>query len=68
MHNTPLIGPYHPDDVLAWEQDGPRTALNSCLTSLDSPSCCPIGPRFSISRPAVTSFWWDLPPRFYGVS
>ena len=26
MHDTPLIGPYNPDDVLAWEQDGPRTA------------------------------------------
>ena len=26
MHDTPLLGPYTPDDVLAWEQDGPRTA------------------------------------------
>ncbi|MDH4186838.1 MAG: hypothetical protein OEV08_07565, partial [Nitrospira sp.] len=26
MHDIPLIGPYHPDDVLAWEQEGPRTA------------------------------------------
>ena len=26
MHDTPLIGPYYPDDVLAWEQEGPRTA------------------------------------------
>jgi len=26
MHDTPLIGPYYPDDVLAWEQGGPRTA------------------------------------------
>jgi len=26
MHDTPLIGPYNPDDVLAWEQGGPRTA------------------------------------------
>lgn len=26
MHDTPLIGPYNPDDVLAWEPGGPRTA------------------------------------------
>ncbi len=26
MHDTPLIGPYNPEDVLAWEQGGPRTA------------------------------------------
>lgn len=26
MHDTPLIGSYNPDDVLAWELDGPRTA------------------------------------------
>ena len=26
MPDTPLIGPYRPDDVLAWEQGGPRTA------------------------------------------
>ena len=26
MQDTPLIGPYNPDDVLAWEQGGPRTA------------------------------------------
>ncbi|HEX7765095.1 MAG TPA: AMP-binding protein [Nitrospira sp.] len=26
MHNAPLIGPYNPDEVLAWETDGPRTA------------------------------------------
>ena len=26
MQDAPLIGPYHPDDVLAWESDGPRTA------------------------------------------
>ena len=26
MHDAPLIGPYNPDDVLAWEADGPRTA------------------------------------------
>jgi len=26
MHDTPLIGPYNPDDVLAWEQGAPRTA------------------------------------------
>lgn len=26
MHDTPLIGPYQPDDVLACEADGPRTA------------------------------------------
>jgi acyl-coenzyme A synthetase/AMP-(fatty) acid ligase len=26
MHDTPLIGPYSPDDVLAWEPDGSRTA------------------------------------------
>lgn len=26
MQDAPLIGPYHPDDVLAWEPDGPRTA------------------------------------------
>lgn len=26
MSNAPLIGPYRPDDVLAWEQGGPRTA------------------------------------------
>ena len=36
MHDTPLIGPYNPDDVLAWEQGGPRTARQfladlSCL-------------------------------------
>ena len=26
MPDALLIGPYRPDDVLAWEQDGPRTA------------------------------------------
>lgn len=26
MHDAPLIGPYNPEDVLAWEADGPRTA------------------------------------------
>ncbi len=26
MHDAPLIGPYNPDDVLAWEQGVPRTA------------------------------------------
>ena len=26
MHDAPLIGPYNPDEVLAWEADGPRTA------------------------------------------
>ncbi|HEY5627362.1 MAG TPA: AMP-binding protein [Nitrospira sp.] len=26
MHDAPLIHSYHPDDVLAWEADGPRTA------------------------------------------
>ena len=26
MHDAPLIGPYHPDEVLAWESDGLRTA------------------------------------------
>lgn len=26
MHDAPLIGPYNPDDVLAWEVDGPRSA------------------------------------------
>ncbi|MBX9661264.1 MAG: AMP-binding protein [Nitrospiraceae bacterium] len=26
MHDAPLIGPYNPEDVLAWEGDGPRTA------------------------------------------
>ncbi len=26
MHDAPLIGPYNPDRVLAWETDGPRTA------------------------------------------
>ena len=26
MRDAPLIGPYNPDDVLAWEADGPRTA------------------------------------------
>ena len=26
MSNAPLIGPYRPDDVLAWEQGEPRTA------------------------------------------
>jgi acyl-coenzyme A synthetase/AMP-(fatty) acid ligase len=26
MHDAPLIGPYNPDEVLAWETDGPRTA------------------------------------------
>ncbi|MEQ1627428.1 MAG: AMP-binding protein [Nitrospira sp.] len=26
MHDAPLIGPYNPDGVLAWETDGPRTA------------------------------------------
>jgi len=26
MHDTPLIGSYNPDDVLAWEYGGPRTA------------------------------------------
>jgi len=26
MLHAPLIGPYRPDDVLAWEADGPRTA------------------------------------------
>ena len=26
MSHAPLIGPYRPDDVLAWEQGGPRTA------------------------------------------
>ena len=26
MHDIPLIGPYSPDDVLAWEPDGSRTA------------------------------------------
>jgi acyl-coenzyme A synthetase/AMP-(fatty) acid ligase len=26
MSDAPLIGPYRPDDVLAWEPDGPRTA------------------------------------------
>lgn len=36
MPDTPLIGPYKPDDVLAWEQGGPRTARQfladvSCL-------------------------------------
>ena len=39
MHDTPLIGPYNPDDVLAWEQTGPRTARQFladvfCLTEL----------------------------------
>ena len=36
MHDTLLIGPYNPDDILAWEPDGPRTARQfladvSCL-------------------------------------
>ena len=26
MSDAPLIGPYNPDDVLAWESGGPRTA------------------------------------------
>ena len=26
MQDAPLIGPYNPDDVMAWEADGPRTA------------------------------------------
>lgn len=26
MHDTTLIGPYNPDDVLAWERGGPRSA------------------------------------------
>ncbi|NOS77289.1 MAG: acyl-CoA synthetase [Nitrospira sp.] len=26
MHDAPLIGPYNPEDVLAWEADGPRPA------------------------------------------
>lgn len=26
MRNAPLIGPYHPDDILAWDINGPRTA------------------------------------------
>lgn len=26
MHDTPFIGPYNPEDLLAWETDGPRTA------------------------------------------
>ena len=26
MHDAPLIGPYSPDEVVAWETDGPRTA------------------------------------------
>lgn len=26
MQDIPLIGPYHPDDVLAWGRKGPRTA------------------------------------------
>ncbi len=26
MHDAPLIGLYNPDEVLAWETDGPRTA------------------------------------------
>ncbi len=39
MHNTPLIGPYKPDDVLAWEQARPRTARQFladvfCLTEM----------------------------------
>lgn len=39
MDDTPLIGPYNPDDVLAWEQGGPRTARQFladvfCLTEL----------------------------------
>lgn len=36
MYDTLLIGPYNPDDILAWEPDGPRTARQfladvSCL-------------------------------------
>ena len=39
MHDTPLIGPYNPDDMLAWQQGGPRTARQfladvSCLMEL----------------------------------
>ncbi|OQW35420.1 MAG: hypothetical protein A4E19_01235 [Nitrospira sp. SG-bin1] len=39
MRDTPLIGPYRPDDVLAWRQAGPRTARQFladvlCLTEL----------------------------------
>ena len=26
MLDAPLIGPYHPDDILAWDSSGPRTA------------------------------------------
>ncbi len=26
MHNAPLIGPYNPEDILAWEHGRPRTA------------------------------------------
>lgn len=26
MHDTPLIGPFHPDDVVAWQQGQTRTA------------------------------------------
>lgn len=33
MRDIPLIGPYNPDDVLAWEQTGPRTA-NQFLTDV----------------------------------
>ena len=67
MHDTPLIGPYNPDDVLAWGREGlalPNSFLPTCLPW----SRCLIGPRCSISRPAATSFWLDLPPRFCGVN
>ena len=39
MLDAPLIGLYGPDDVLAWETDGPRTAcefLSDVLSLADS--------------------------------
>jgi acyl-coenzyme A synthetase/AMP-(fatty) acid ligase len=44
MSNAPLIGPYGPDDALAWEADGPRSAgefLSDVADLADSLPDCP---------------------------
>jgi acyl-coenzyme A synthetase/AMP-(fatty) acid ligase len=44
MLNAPLIGPYGPDDALAWEADGPRSAgefLSDVADLADSLPDCP---------------------------
>jgi len=44
MVDAPLIGPYQPDDILAWEIDGPRTAgqfLSAVIRLADSLPECP---------------------------